>query len=818
MTQKNSDKEHMRSYINFHTHGKKLHTTLSDHEHGEGCCSDNNLSSNDEGCPCCQNGIDLDEAVALAKLKDDSHHAHAEFETTDYSSPLSIVAAPFIGLLGLIGVTAAYRNITGTYGNIKKLDNKISQIESELTQERSKTEPNIALVQRLESYKKTLEYSRFDAKFNFRVPGVVNGAASLAILLSLAIVMPYALPLFLICGYATMQTMRNGYDLSRSRKWQKQTETTGASKYQNKEEKANTKINQISQSKRNFYIANTAGFAVFAVGALIAALSVLSVIGQTGLIAGAVLLSVGAVSTAITNNIWTNKFRPRNGDLGQDRKKLDLVNSKINIANVKALKDILKEYKRQNIDKHPFESTGYAMISSLPLLQDTGFQWKHKLNQRRIDNHKDKEKKITDLLRDIYAIKGDLVGNTTCNVKENKKDKITEINQLCNKLGISKNILSKIINDYSNFDKNNAETIKIILTKTKAKENLQKNLLSPADPKKIIKLTEEINTLKTKLTYENCFKLSEDNKQISLNIDAINKTKFLNAVEDYLVFDYLKDLRYKQYGLNDYFWSLKGIREKYPISKKELESFEKQTTQAGSKFHHQCNDPGCNESKSSGPDPRSDKQHPTPKPTSPIGINFGNMKYHNMKKPKPSYKYLPPTREQCPICRKDDCVHEEEYKTLYQQTASYQYNDKNDIIRIKSPGNGTGVWQHPDIVKKTTKNIQKALSKTAGVLESSLFVENVLKFAQQQQSVGNTTKGEQDWIEFCTKKGISGSENGFTFENAKRFSAAYQAISEQEGFYTGREFKENLRTDRQIGARLKRIPSALHQEIITQLR
>ena len=57
----------MRSYINFHTHGKKLHTTLSDHEHGEGCCSDNDLSSNDEGCPCCQNGIDLDEDLHFPK-------------------------------------------------------------------------------------------------------------------------------------------------------------------------------------------------------------------------------------------------------------------------------------------------------------------------------------------------------------------------------------------------------------------------------------------------------------------------------------------------------------------------------------------------------------------------------------------------------------------------------------------------------------------------------------------------------------------------------------------------------------------------------
>ncbi|MDC0857407.1 hypothetical protein OAP83_01685 [Rickettsiales bacterium] len=812
----------MRQYIDFHKHGNKLHTTLSDHEHGAGCCSDNDLSSNDEGCPCCQNGIDLDEAVALAKLKGDSHHAHAEFETTDYSSPLSIVAAPFIGILGLIGVTAAYRNITGTYGNIKKLDNKISQIETKLTQERKISPPNIAIVQRLEAYKKTLEYSRFDAKFNFYVPGIMNGAASLAILISLAIVMPYALPLLLICNYAVMQTIRNGYDLSRSRKWQEQTETTDAIENQDKTV-ANAKINQISQSKRNFYAANAAGFAMFAVGALVAALSVLSVIGQAGLIAGAVILGVGAISTAITNNIWTNKFRPRNGDLGKDRTQLDLDNSKVDLANVKALKDILKNYKRDNIDKVPLKSTGYAIISAFPTLQNYGLRGKHKLNQKRINNHKDKEIKITALLREIYAIKGDIFGNTKCNVPENQQDKITEIKKLCDNLGISKNILSKIINDYSNFDKNNAETIKIILAKTKEKENL-KNFLSTEEYNTIKRLEAEISDLKKGLIYENCLKLSEDNKKISLNIDAINKdqdlkTKFLNAVEDYLVFDYLKDLRYKQYGLNDYFWSLKGIREKYPINEEELASFDEQTTQEESEPNHQCKDPGCETTSSRS---RSTHKRFNGKDTS---TDFFSQ-FEGICQPTSDH-----TKEDlCRICNKttDRCQghREQQYKHidetfissgLYADTLQYKLQSKNDIIRIKSPENGFGCWEDKDIVKKTTENIQNALSKTEGISDKKLFVENVLKFAQQQQSVGNTAKGEADWNQFYARESISRPENGFTFKNAKSFSAAYQAISEKEGLYTGRGFEDNLRTDRQIGARLKRIPSALHQEIIRQI-
>ena len=36
------------------------------------------------------------------------------------------------------------------------------------------------------------------------------------------------------------------------------------------------------------------------------------------------MLATGAVSTAVTNNIWTNKYKPRNADLGTPRAKLTL--------------------------------------------------------------------------------------------------------------------------------------------------------------------------------------------------------------------------------------------------------------------------------------------------------------------------------------------------------------------------------------------------------------------------------------------------------------------------------------------------------------
>ena len=109
-------------------------------------------------------------------------------------------------------------------------------------------------------------------------------------------------------------------------------------------------------------------------------------------------------------------------------------------------------------------------MSALPFGQERGLRRKHELNKRRVNNHQNKEQDVIKLLREIYVIIGDVLGNTKCNVPENQQDRITEIKQLCDNLGISKNILSKIINDYSDFDKNNTKTIKTILTKPKKKK------------------------------------------------------------------------------------------------------------------------------------------------------------------------------------------------------------------------------------------------------------------------------------------------------------------------------------------------------------
>ena len=123
-----------------------------------------------------------------------------------------------------------------------------------------------------------------------------------------------------IGAYSACQTGRNVYELIRT--WNrilpenleiKPLEIAGTKK-----------VNQITKSKRKFYSSNALGFLIFTVGAIVLFLSIIAVIpGLGALIAGIVLLTVGALSTGIMNNIWTNKFKPRNGNLGVDRKELN---------------------------------------------------------------------------------------------------------------------------------------------------------------------------------------------------------------------------------------------------------------------------------------------------------------------------------------------------------------------------------------------------------------------------------------------------------------------------------------------------------------
>ena len=347
-----SDHEHSHENHDEHRDSDGHHDHHEDHEHhkhdehcepceGGDSSSKKQIGKNDEGCPCCAAAIDLDEvATALNEIVKGGNleaHKHSLGGLADFSS--STHWGIFLGIAGplaLIGLTAAFRNIKGTINNKSKLDDVIKGLEEDIAgyKERrdnasGKDKQDLSgVIQRLEAFGETLKYSEFDTKFNLVVPGFINGAASTAVLSSAIVSSPWALPI--IALYAGCQTVRNSYDLWRT--WNRILPEEIREAVQLNVKVGVRKINQITDSKRKFYAANTLGFAAFTAGALITTLSALSVVGAPGLIAGIPLLAAGAVSTGITNNIWTNKFKPRNGDLGIERTKLDLDTIKETVA------------------------------------------------------------------------------------------------------------------------------------------------------------------------------------------------------------------------------------------------------------------------------------------------------------------------------------------------------------------------------------------------------------------------------------------------------------------------------------------------------
>ena len=274
-----------------------------------------------------------------------------------------------------------------------------------------KKEDLSGVIQRLEAFGETLKYSEFDTKFNLAVPGFINGAASTAVLSSAIMRSPWALPI--IALYAGCQTIRNGYDLWGT--WNRILPEEIREEVQLNVKVGIRKINQITDSKTKFYVANTLGFATFTAGAVITTLSALSVAGA-GMIVGIPLLAAGAVSTGITNNIWTNKFKPRNGDLGIDRPELDLKSIQQEIGERREIKKILKNYGDKHLPSKVVQRFGGSLLSSLPFFSEKGQKLLHKVNQSRISESDSSDADRLDLLERAINVK--IVLKKTDNHKE----------------------------------------------------------------------------------------------------------------------------------------------------------------------------------------------------------------------------------------------------------------------------------------------------------------------------------------------------------------------------------------------------------------
>ena len=376
----------------------------------------NQIGKNDEGCPCCAAAIDLDEvATAINEITQNSakldDHSNSYGELVDPSSGAHWgIFLGIAGPLALIGMTAAVRNIKGALNNKEKLGAVIKGLEQDIKNLKNsrdisssdKDRENYSgVIQRLEAFEETLKNSVFDTKFNLVVPGVINGVASTAVLSSAIVASPWALPI--IALYAGCQTARNGYDL-----WRTWNEILPEKTREEVELNMNVgirKINQITDSKRKFYATNALGFAAFTAGAVITTVSALSVVGSPGIIVGVPLLAAGAVSTGITNNIWTNKFKPRNGQLGVDRQYLDLESVAQEIGERREVKKILKNYRDKHLPSESVRRFGYSLLASLPYRNEKAANLLHNLNQSRVADSDSKDEDRLDLLERVVNTK-----------------------------------------------------------------------------------------------------------------------------------------------------------------------------------------------------------------------------------------------------------------------------------------------------------------------------------------------------------------------------------------------------------------------------
>ena len=591
--------EEYRYHLSSHTHGDHSHFNLSrkthhdhkhshgpEHAHDEDCgdCDDGShkklMARSDEGCPCCVASIDLDEvATALNEIAKNSGnvetHGHSLGELADFSSGAQW--GIFLGISGpmaLIGLTAAIRNIKGTLNNRKKLEIVIEGLEEDISRyckqrdkAKGKDKEDLGdVVKRLEAFRETLKYSKFDTNFNLAVPGIINGAASTIVLSSAIISSPWALPV--IALYAGCQTMRNGYDLWRT--WNRILPEEVREEVQLNMNVGIRKINQITDSKRKFYAANTLGFAAFTAGAIITTLSALSVVGLPGLAVGIPLLAAGAVSTGITNNIWTAKFKPRNGDLGIDRTELDLDTIKQEIGERREIKKLLKNYRDKHLPSKLGKRFGCSLLSSLPFCSEKGQKLLHKVNQSRISESDSSDADRLDLLE--RAINTKIVLKKAGNQKET--DPLLKRISGLEKISEAEKVKFGLVS----FDKKKPVCEQIFSACRKLE--IDTIVLDRFIKNAVIKSAEEHDTsIKTKEEY---FYRLRRSGLFTINVDVVNgdvvfdlkaleknpemKRAFMNSLEECLLFDYVEKLEYEQYGLNDFYWALDKQNKKQPHS------------------------------------------------------------------------------------------------------------------------------------------------------------------------------------------------------------------------------------------------------------
>ncbi|RAP24687.1 hypothetical protein DID73_01000 [Candidatus Marinamargulisbacteria bacterium SCGC AG-343-K17] len=539
-------------YVVTEQHGDHVHYKLAD-QNPQNLNSKKLMGQNEEGCPCCNAGLDFDEFASAIKFMNHSGadlplQGWAHFNDGGHWGIFFGVALPF----GAIGLTAAYRNIKGTMSNIEKLTFIIDTVKVDIKNAEKKLKEsegkylhksNQQLLYNLKAFKKTLEYSIFDAKFNLVVPGIINGVASSFVLASGVWHQPWALPA--LFTYCMGQVGRNLFDLNRV--WSRSIPVDSISEpnihtsayHKNSGEKS---LNQIAQSNRYFYLMNAFNFTVFSIGCFVTFYQIVRLSAGRGsltlLNAGLTMLAYGALTTAVANNIWPNKFKPRNGYLGVDRRSLTPEKCSEEIGRRREIKKVLKTAQNKFIPPHTMRRFGMKVCTALPrmctaclpevarkfILSCRGEKMLHENSLHRLKESKQKlaqNRRI--VLKDVLNVSGFIAGDLSSVVAQW---------DACKRLGIDVDILNLLIKDqgccHHEHDGDN-----------------------------------DYSSYIHQLGHTDMF--FYDNGEVKLkDVSKLNpkqQTKLVQTIDFYLYFEWIETLRYQERGLSDYYWALKEVGE-----------------------------------------------------------------------------------------------------------------------------------------------------------------------------------------------------------------------------------------------------------------
>jgi hypothetical protein len=499
----------------------------------------------EEGCPCCIAGLDFDEfAAAVKEISKSNSQANslvqvAELNSASHWGLILGTAAPF----GLIGLAAAIRNIKGSYATHHHLNTLIAGLDKDI--QRFESQGLAKDLVKLKAFRNSLLYSRFDSKFNLIVPGVINGVASSLVLSTAFLAHPFALPA--IALYATGQVLRNAADLIKSAPHQ--SKVSVGDKLPLIEGKQ--KVNQIEQSKTRFYAANTAGFVTFATGALLTFLSIPTFgifgAGALTLPIGLALLSAGAISTGIMNNIWPRKFKPRNGDLGQARESWKSPeNILLEISKLNRFKKNLEIGRSAILPNQKLKKFGLKILTAMPELKD--------FLPARLANP------ISDFTNRWLSFLPPMGSQATARKHHLNQETVKTLHSnlsISNQTVLSRiSILETMTNvegpHSKQIDENDHKALAQRSWDLLVKLKCQSDVIETAIQDDFLEYDADQNFPGLSYASENWIKFnfgeflaqSTDQQLLSFN----------SATDFFLLYKLPKSLKYKQYGLNDYFW------------------------------------------------------------------------------------------------------------------------------------------------------------------------------------------------------------------------------------------------------------------------